>query len=200
MMKTKPHRMMIFYENNEEYRDAICDDESRETGKSEQSISTRHSERERRLPRKFRDYFTGFSATAGRNRQLSTEPPCTYSEIVDREDCTLWIEAIEDELFSMKTNDVCALVKRPTSCRPLKFKWVFRVKEGENGNPVKYKARLVVKGFLQKPGMDYHEIYAPVAKQTTIRTVLAVGIQKGCYFHKKSSCGVVSFSSLRATS
>lgn len=68
--------------------------------------------------------------------------------------------------------------------KPLKTKWVFRIKPNEDGKPSKYKARLVVKGFLQKYGIDYEETFAPVAKLTTIRIVLAVGVQTGLFFHQ----------------
>ncbi|GBP15337.1 Copia protein [Eumeta japonica] len=57
-------------------------------------------------------------------------------------------------------------------------------KEDHNGNCTKYKARLVVKGYLQKYGKDYWETYAPVAKLTTIRIVLAVGAHHGYKMHQ----------------
>nr|XP_029717511.1 uncharacterized protein LOC115260614 [Aedes albopictus] len=95
-----------------------------------------------------------------------------------------WMDAVEDELALLESNEVWKLVKRPASIKPLRSKWVFRLKEDEHGNAIKCKARLVVKGYLQKPGMDYQETYAPVAKLTTIRTVLAVGVQRRCFFHQ----------------
>lgn len=61
---------------------------------------------------------------------------------------------------------------------------MFRVKEGNNGKEVRYKARLVVKGYLQRQGIDYEDTYAPVAKLTTIRTVLAVGVHNRFLFHQ----------------
>lgn len=63
-------------------------------------------------------------------------------------------------------------------------KWVFCVKEDADGNVVRHKARLVVKGFLQKSGIDYQETYAPVAKLTTIRVALAVALQRGMVIHQ----------------
>lgn len=53
-------------------------------------------------------------------------------------------------------------------------KWVFRIKRNEQGNILKYKTRLVARGFLQQEGFDYNETYAPVARLTTLRTLLAV--------------------------
>ena len=46
------------------------------------------------------------------------------------------------------------------------------MKPGDGGNPPRYKARIVVKGFQQKKGVDFDEIFAPVVKMTSIRTVL----------------------------
>ena len=67
---------------------------------------------------------------------------------------------VQDELNSMKVNDVWKLMVCPAGVKPLKTKWVFRLKEDETGQQVRYKARLVVKGFLQRPGIDFCEIYS----------------------------------------
>ncbi|KAH9323785.1 hypothetical protein KI387_018424, partial [Taxus chinensis] len=52
-------------------------------------------------------------------------------------------------------------------------KWVYRIKEEEGGQK-RYKARLVVKGFAQKVGIDFGEIFSPIVKMTYIRTVLSL--------------------------
>lgn len=64
----------------------------------------------------------------------------------------------------------------------MKSKWVFRIKKDEYGNVSRYKPRLVAKGYLQKHGIDYEETFAPVAKLTTMRIILAVGVQRGYFF------------------
>ena len=58
--------------------------------------------------------------------------------------------------------------------RALRNKWVYKLKPGEPGNPPRYKARIVVKGFQQKKGVDFDEIFSPVVKMTSIRTVLSI--------------------------
>ena len=57
-------------------------------------------------------------------------------------------------------------------------KWVFKTKLNENGEVDKYKARLVAKGYKQKYGIDYKEVFAPVARQDTIRLIISIAAQK----------------------
>ena len=51
---------------------------------------------------------------------------------------------------------------------------MYKLKPGDTGNPPRYKARIVVKGFQQKKGVDFDEIFAPIVKMTSIRTVLSI--------------------------
>lgn len=69
------------------------------------------------------------------------------------------MRAIQDELDPMESNQVCKLVPCPANMKPLKTKWVFRVKEDKQGWTVPYKDRLLAKEFLKKPGLDYEESY-----------------------------------------
>ena len=54
------------------------------------------------------------------------------------------------------------------------MKWVYKTKYNEKGEIAKYKARLVAKGYAQREGIDFTEVFAPVARWDTIRTVLAI--------------------------
>lgn len=72
------------------------------------------------------------------------------------------------------------LVRLPTSKTKLQNKWVYRLKE-EYGGRKRYKARLVVKGFAQKKGIDFDEIFSLVVKMTSIRTILSLVAAK--YLH-----------------
>ena len=81
---------------------------------------------------------------------------------------------MEDEMKSRHDNHTFDLVMLPKDRKALKNKWVFRVKH-EDGNPVPwYKARLVVKGFSQKKGINFDEIFSPVVKMSSIRVVLGL--------------------------
>ena len=56
----------------------------------------------------------------------------------------------------------------------LRNKWVYKLKPGDVGNPPRYRALIVVKGFQHKKGVDFYEIFAPVVKMTSIRMVLSI--------------------------
>ena len=71
---------------------------------------------------------------------------------------------------SLAHNQIWDLVKLPASKTTLQNKWVYKLKE-EDGGRKRYKSRLVVKGFAQKKGIDFDEIFYPVVKMTSIRTI-----------------------------
>ncbi|KAL5848374.1 hypothetical protein ACOSQ4_006387 [Xanthoceras sorbifolium] len=100
----------------------------------------------------------------------SGEPEC-YDEAMQVEDSVKWESAMRDEMDSLMSNQTWELAELPPGKKALHNKWVFRIKEEHNGNK-RYKARMVVKGFQQKEGIDYNEIFSPVVKLTTIRLVL----------------------------
>ena len=78
------------------------------------------------------------------------------------------------KLESLKKNQTWKIVESTGKEKVLKSKWIFSLKRDGNGEIKKYKARLVVKGYLQTLGVDYNETFAPVAKISTIRVILAV--------------------------
>ena len=70
-------------------------------------------------------------------------------------------------------NHTWDLVQLPTGKRALHNKWVYRLKE-EDGGKKRYKARLVVKGFAENKGIDFHEIFSLVVKMTSIMNILSI--------------------------
>ena len=101
------------------------------------------------------------------------EPEC-YEEAMEDEHKAQWIEAMQDEMKSLHENDTYELVKLPTGMRALKNKWVFKIKNEEHSSKPRFKARLVVKGFSQRKGVDFEEIFSPVVKMSSIRAVLGL--------------------------
>ncbi|CAL8998549.1 unnamed protein product, partial [Prunus brigantina] len=89
-----------------------------------------------------------------------------------------WKKAMEDEIEMINKNETWELVHRPSEKPVIGVKWVYKTKLNLDGSIQKYKARLVVKGYSQKPGIDFNETFAPVARLDTIRTLIALAAQK----------------------
>ncbi|PWA81315.1 ribonuclease H-like domain, Reverse transcriptase, RNA-dependent DNA polymerase [Artemisia annua] len=85
-----------------------------------------------------------------------------------------WIEAMKVELDSINRNNTWELTTLPKGHKAIGLKWVFKTKKDANGNIVKHKARLVAKGYIQEHGIDFEEVFAPVARMETIRLLLAI--------------------------
>ncbi|GJT19278.1 putative ribonuclease H-like domain-containing protein, partial [Tanacetum coccineum] len=84
-----------------------------------------------------------------------------------------WIEAMQDELLQFKLQKVWTLVDLPYGKRAIGTKWVYRNKKDERGIVIRNKARLVAQGYTQEEGIDYDEVFAPVARIEAIRLFLA---------------------------
>ncbi|GJS08846.1 putative ribonuclease H-like domain-containing protein [Tanacetum coccineum] len=84
-----------------------------------------------------------------------------------------WIEAMQEELLQFKLQEVWTLVDLPNGKRAIGTKWVFRNKKDERGIVIRNKVRLVAQGYTQEEGIDYDEVFAPVARIEAIRLFLA---------------------------
>uniref|UniRef100_A0A2N9FCY2 Integrase catalytic domain-containing protein n=1 Tax=Fagus sylvatica TaxID=28930 RepID=A0A2N9FCY2_FAGSY len=85
-----------------------------------------------------------------------------------------WIQAMKDEMDALEANETWDIVPLPTNQPVVGSKWVYSVKLKSDGSLDRYKARLVAQGFSQEYGIDYDETFAPVAKMTTVRTLIAI--------------------------
>ncbi|KAI3810737.1 hypothetical protein L1987_20359 [Smallanthus sonchifolius] len=90
-----------------------------------------------------------------------------------------WIEAMQDELSQFKKLQVWDLVDLPKGFQPIGTRWLFKCKTDDRHVVVKNKARLVVQGFYQQEGLDYNEVYVPVARIEAIRLFLAYATYVG---------------------
>jgi hypothetical protein len=95
-----------------------------------------------------------------------------------------WVNSIHEELENFERNQVWELVDPPPGCKPVGTKWVWKNKEGEKGEVVRNKSRLVAQRFSQKEGIDYEETFAPVARLEAIRMLLAFSVAKGFKLHQ----------------
>src|SRR4051812_1468494 len=80
---------------------------------------------------------------------------------------------MSEELEAFHKTNTWELVPLPPGVRPVSCKWIYKVKTKIDGSVDRYKARLVARGFTHEDGIDYKETFAPVAKMTSIRTIIA---------------------------
>ena len=88
---------------------------------------------------------------------------------------------MKDEMDSLLGNQTWELTKLPIGKKVLHNKWVYIIKN-EHDSSKRYKARLVVKGFQQKKGIDYLEIFSPVVKMLTVKLVLGMVAIENLHF------------------
>jgi hypothetical protein len=112
---------------------------------------------------------------------LESEPrdriivPDTYRQaIFDPEHSAQWKRAINAEVQALKGNDTWTEQALLKGANKVSCKWVFSVKYGSNGAVERYKARLVVRGFSQRHGVDYDETFSPTVRMNTLRLFLTI--------------------------
>ena len=94
-----------------------------------------------------------------------------------------WKVGEQEEITSIRDNQVWDKVPMPYGVKPLPLKWIYRTKKDRLGVVSRYKCRLVAQGFFQVQGQDYSDTYSPVCKFTSIRTLLAITAQLGLKVH-----------------
>ena len=92
--------------------------------------------------------------------------------------------AMNCEYKSLISKEEWELVDPSKDCNIVKSKWVFRHKIGEDGSIERYQARLVAQGYLQKQGQDYKEMFSPIVRFESIRTVVALAVRRAYRYIK----------------
>lgn len=101
--------------------------------------------------------------------------PQMYDEAMKHPLKHYWIRAMDEQLATLKARGTFKLVDLPVGSKALQGRWVYTVKRSSTtGKLLAFKARWVIKGFLQKEGIDYKETFSPVCKATTVRLILAL--------------------------
>jgi hypothetical protein len=118
----------------------------------------------------------------GENRLLvvSAEEPASLIQ-AKQEAC--WRRAMEEDLQAIKENGTWTLTDLLQGWRAIGLKWVFKVKKDDHGAVVRYKVRLVFKGYAQRQGVDYDEVFAPVARMEVVWLLSALAAQNGYEVH-----------------
>lgn len=138
--------------------------------------------RDRRAPVWMSDYVTG-SGNEEEDEQIHSalfalfagSDPVSFEEAVKSED---WRQAMDYEIRSIEKNGTWVLTDLPKGAKSIGVKWVYKTKLNQHGEMDKFKARLVAKGYSQEHGIDYEEVYAPVARMDTVRMILALAAQR----------------------
>jgi hypothetical protein len=112
------------------------------------------------------------------------DDPLTLCDAMKHGDAMKWEIAMQEEYKSLMDNATWELTPLPPNGSTIGCKWVFRTKRDDMGHIVRYKARLVAKGYCQVAGVDFNETFAPVAKFTTIRTMVAIGAPMDLEMHQ----------------
>ena len=94
-----------------------------------------------------------------------------------------WKKVMEEEMSCILDNKTWTLAMLPAGHRGIGQKWVFKLKKDPEGNVVKHKARLVVKGYAQRQGVNFDKVFAPVARMETVCVLLALAAHGGWQVH-----------------
>jgi hypothetical protein len=100
--------------------------------------------------------------------------PDSYTAAINSPEAAQWETATKEEYQSLMENKTWSLVKCPQGRSPIQSRWTFDVKPGLNGEPSRFKARFVAKGFSQRPGYDFNETYASVVTHDTLRLMMSI--------------------------
>jgi hypothetical protein len=116
--------------------------------------------------------------------KLTTVIDSEPSTFADASKHQVWKDAMSEEYNSILKNDVWTVVPRPRNKSVVTSKWLYKIKHAADGSIEKYKARFVARGFSQKEGIDYDEIFAPVARYSSIRIIISLAAVFGWKLHQ----------------
>lgn len=149
--------------------ETIIERESNQISKSIANLKNLRPRDEIRKPKHFDCYETSFMTYPS-----GEDEPTTYTEAMQSKNSGKWKDAISKELATLKENNTWTVTEAPDGSTVIDTKWIFKKKMTADGKGCIFKARLVARGFQQTDQFDFSEIYAPVAKLTTLRILIAV--------------------------
>jgi hypothetical protein len=111
---------------------------------------------------------------------MSSNEPTSFTEAKHN---SCWRKAMMEEMDSIEENGTWSHIDLPLGCKLNGVKWVFKVKRDEHGAMSKHKELLVVKGYAQRYGIDYDEVFTPMARLDSIRLLIALAVHEGWEVH-----------------
>ena len=115
--------------------------------------------------------------------RVASNIPLTFREAVTSPHSKEWVNAMDEELQSLKENDTFTLTNLPEDKKAVGGRWVYAIKNNTDGSE-KYKARYVAKGYSQREGVDYEETFSPTANLTSIRVLMQKAVQENLILHQ----------------
>ncbi|GKB36822.1 retrotransposon protein, putative, ty1-copia subclass [Tanacetum coccineum] len=135
----------------------------------EEVISVRRSERTHQTT----DHLC-LNVKADEHSIVDLNEPTSYKAAILDSESNKWIDAMNAKIQSMIDNMVWVLVDLPLGCKTVGGKWIFMKKTNMDGIVYTYKARLVAKGYTQLYGVNYEEVFSPVADIRAIRILISI--------------------------
>nr|KAJ0199984.1 hypothetical protein LSAT_V11C600314220 [Lactuca sativa] len=148
-------------------KDEIADETENHNGS--RSVRTKSQ------PQRLQDYYVKVPPSNNHQQSNSNQVASTDKR---------WRQAMQQEICALENNGTWTLTELPKGKRAIDSKWVYKIKYKPTGEVERFKARLVAKGFTQMEGVDYHDIFAPVAKLVTMRTLLTIAAKKNWFIQQ----------------
>jgi hypothetical protein len=120
--------------------------------------------RQRKKPKPFSNYMDLMCDL------VEKEHTC-FEEVVQKKE---WMDAMTKECHSIIKNEVWEVLPKPNNKDVVSSKWIYKIKHVVDKSIEKHKVIFLARGFSQKEGIDYDETFYPVARYTSIRTMIAL--------------------------
>lgn len=129
-------------------------------------------------PARLTDYsMVAFALFTAEDTEID-DPQC-FHDAQKSQDWEKWNGAMGEEMDSLTKNRTWDIVDRPVNEKVISCRWLYVKKPGIPGvEPERYKARLVARGFTQREGIDYQEVFAPVVKHVSIRILMSAVVNE----------------------
>jgi len=138
------------------------------------------AQRSARQQASYKGVHTAFAVLSGMGL-LEQLTPKTYRAALESKQVGEWLLAMKKEIDGCLEQEVWDVVERsslPPGANVIPVKWVFKIKTDENGKITKFKARITPKGFKQRHGVDFFEVFANTGKYKSLRAMLSLAARR----------------------
>ena len=145
-----------------------------------ETVPLRRSTRVIKAPSYLDDYIFLAEVDGERLLLLLNDEPYDFKDAIEDK---VWRDACEKKISSIIKNKTWHLVDLPSGANAIGLKWIFKIKRNSDGAINKHKSRFVAKGYIQRHGIDFEEVFAPVARIETIRFIISLAASHGWEIH-----------------